>query len=180
MDLLMESAPSPEHRALWAVMRFTGARASETLKLQWGAIHSDRIVFTASTTKTRSTREPLIACRLQEELDRFRCTWEQNQKRPAVSKDLLFPSPGSDTQHLSRQGADKALRRTLVDLGERLPSGVSLHSFRRSLATQMVQGGVSLRTMQRFTGHASVGQLQEYIDVSEADERSALLHLEAN
>lgn len=179
LDLLLDAAPSPEHRALWAVMRFTGSRATETLRLHWGAIHSDRIVFAAATTKTRSTREPLIAPRLREELATYREVWEQKHGRIAKNGELLFLSPGSETQPMSRQAVDKALRKVLAELGDAIPSGVSLHTFRRSLATQMVQGGVSLRTVQRFTGHASVGQLQEYIDVAEADERAALALLES-
>jgi hypothetical protein len=78
---------------------------------------------------------------------------------------------------MSRQAADKALRRALERLGADFPSGVSLHTFRRSLATTMAQGGASLRTVQRFTGHASLGQLQNYIDVAEADEAAALVLL---
>ena len=174
LDLLLKEAPAPEHRALWSVMRFTGSRATETLWLRWGAIHSDRIVFAAATTKTKRTREPLIAPRLSKELKLYSQWWAKKHGRPARNQELLFPSPGSETQPMTRQGVDKALRCTLKRLGEVIPSGVSLHTFRRSLATQMVQGGVSLRTVQCFTGHSSVGQLQEYIDVNEADEVDAL------
>lgn len=174
LDQLFLVAPSPEHRALWSIMRFTGSRTTETLRLHWGAIHSDRIVFAAATTKTRRTREPLIAPRLREELERFRAYWETQHQRPARNGSLLFLSPGSETQAMTRQAADKALRRALAALGPTFPSGVSLHSFRRSLATTMAQRGASLRTVQRFTGHASLGQLQNYIDVAEADEEAAL------
>jgi integrase/recombinase XerD len=174
LDQILDAAPSPEHRTLWAVMRFSGSRATETLRLHWGAIHSDRIVFESGNTKTRRTREPLIATRLRQELDRFRAYWEEQHQRPARNGSLLFISPGSDNQPITRQATDRALRRALKRLGPAFPSGVSLHSFRRSLATTMVQRGASLRTVQRFTGHASLGQLQEYIDVAEADERAAL------
>ena len=37
--------------------------------------------------------------------------------------------------------------------------------------------GASLRTVQRVTGHASLGQLQNDIDVAETDELTALLRL---
>ncbi|MEA5472972.1 tyrosine-type recombinase/integrase [Synechococcus sp. CCY9201] len=174
LDQLIEAAPNPEHRALWSVMRFTGSRTTETLRLHWGAIHSDRIVFAAATTKTRRTREPLIAPRLGVELDQFRLHWEERHRRPARNGSLLFLSPGSENQPMTRQAADKALRRAVAALGPDFPSGVSLHSFRRSLATTMAQRGASLRTVQRFTGHASLGQLQNYIDVAEADEEAAL------
>lgn len=174
LDVLMAAAPSPEHRALWAIMRFTGSRTTETLRLHWGAIHSDRVVFAAPTTKTKQTREPLIGQRLRRELDRFRTYWTLRHQRQAVNGALLFISPGSLNQPITRQAADKALRRALQRLGSGFPTGVSLHTFRRSLATTMAQGGASLRTVQRFTGHASLGQLQEYIDVSESDEAAAL------
>ena len=42
----------------------------------------------------------------------------------------------------------------------------------------MAQRGASLRMVQRFTGHVSLGQLQTYIDVAEADEVAALALLE--
>ena len=174
LDQLMDAAPSPEHRALWAVMRFSGSRVTETLRLHWGAIHSDRIVFAAATTKTGRSREPLIGQRLRAELDDYRRHWEQLHGREARNGALLFPSPNSETQPMTRQAADLALRKTVKDLGARIASGVSLHSFRRSLATTMAQRGASLRTVQRFTGHASLGQLQQYIDVSESDEAAAL------
>ncbi len=41
----------------------------------------------------------------------------------------------------------------------------------------MAQGGASLRTVQSFTGHASLGQLQNTIDAAEADEAAALVLL---
>ncbi len=174
LDQLMDAAPSPEHRALWAVMRFSGSRVTETLQLHWGAIHSDRIVFEATTTKTKRTREPLMGERLRAELDRYRQHWEQLHGREARNGALLFLSPNSETQPMTRQAADLALRKAIKAFGDGFPSGVSLHSFRRSLATTMAQRGASLRTVQRFTGHASLGQLQQYIDVSESDEAAAL------
>lgn len=174
LDLLLDAAPSPEHRALWAVMRFTGSRVTETLRLHWGAVHTDRLVFAAATTKTGKTREPMICSRLRHELEEYRQRWEAKHSRQARNGQLLFLSPGSETQPMTRQAADLALRKTLQALEGRIPSGVSLHSFRRSLATTMAQRGASMRTVQRFTGHASLGQLQNYIDVSESDEAAAL------
>ena len=174
LDLLLDVAPSPVHRALWAVMRFTGSRVTETLHLHWGAIHNDRIVFEAATTKTKRTREPLVGERLHRELEKYRLHWEYMHNQQARNGHLLFLSPNSESQPITRQAADLALRKTLLGLGDAIPSGVSLHSFRRSLATTMAQKGASLRTVQRFTGHASVGQLQNYIEVSESDEVAAL------
>lgn len=174
LDELLAAAPTPAWRCCWAVMRFTGSRISETLALTWGAVHSDRVVFVASTTKTKRTREPLVGPRLSGELEAYRAQWAATHGRQPRSGDLLFPSPNRPGEPLSRAAADLALRRACEALGPGFPSGVSLHSFRRSLATSMAQGGASLKTVARFTGHASLGQLQGYIDVAESEERAAL------
>lgn len=172
MDLLLNAAPSPEQRFLWAVMRFTGSRVTETLRLTWGAIHDDRIVFVKATTKTRTTREPRIGPALQAELQRYRKHWTARFGRDPRPKDLVFPGRFGLGEPMTRQACDLALRQTLNGLD--LPSGISLHSFRRSLATSMAQGGASLKTIQRFTGHARLDQLARYIDVAPHDELAAL------
>lgn len=171
LDQLLDAAPAPDHRALWAVMRWTGSRVSETLALRWGAIHEDRIVFAAKTTKTRTTREPLISPRLRQELEIYRGEWALRYGRRPGSHDWVFPGRWVN-ESLTRQAADKALRTTINGAG--LPSGCSLHSFRRSLATTMANNGTNLKVVARFTGHKSLQQLAAYIDVETRHERAAL------
>jgi integrase/recombinase XerD len=67
---------------------------------------------------------------------------------------------------MSRQAADKALRQTCEALGMQ---GVSTHSFRRSFATSALRRGVDLPTIQRVTGHKSLGSLGHYLEVGEAE-----------
>ena len=174
LDQLLDAAPGPDHRALWAVMRWTGSRVSETLALRWGAIHEDRIVFAKATTKTKATREPLIAPRLQRELLDYRLEWAARFGKQPGPRDWMFPGRWVN-EAMTRQWADKVLRAALN--GGQFPSGCSLHSFRRSLATTMANSGASLKTVCRFTGHRSLQQLAFYIDVSSADERAALAAL---
>lgn len=64
---------------------------------------------------------------------------ELHHQRPTSGSELLFLPPGSETRSISLQAAAKALRQTLERLGEVLPSGVSLHIFRRPLATTMAR-----------------------------------------
>jgi len=174
LDQLLDAAPAPEHRALWSIMRWTGSRVSETLALRWGAIHEERVVFTAASTKTRTTREPLIAPRLQRELLEWRIQWAARHGRHPGPRDWVFPGRWMN-EPMTRQWADRVLRETLN--GGQFPSGCSLHTFRRSLATTMANGGASLKTVCRFTGHRSLQQLAAYIDVATADERAALASL---
>lgn len=172
MDALLQAAPTPEWRFCWQVMRFTGSRVTETLRLTWGAIHSDRIVFVKSTTKTRTTREPRMSDRLAAEADRYRSAWIKRHGREPRSRDLVFPGRYGMGDPLTRQACDLALRQACAAAG--LPSGMSCHTFRRSLATTMCQHGASLMTVARFTGHESLEQLRRYVDVAPSDELSAL------
>ena len=115
----------------------------------------------------------MMAAALHQELHRYQQWWEGTHQAKAKGRRLLFRSPGAESVPMTRQAVDRALRVAVERLG--LPSGVSLHSFRRSLATTMAQRGASLRTVQSFTGHRSLGQLQTYIDITEQDQRAALL-----
>ena len=175
LDLLIDAAPSPEHRAIWSIQRFVGSRIQETLFLSWNCIHEERITFQKKTTKTKETREPLMDPRLKNELEDYRMFWVAKYEKQPSAKEFLFPSRYGTYKSMTRQNADKVLRTTLINSG--LPSGCSLHTFRRSLASQMHRKGVGVKVISKFTGHKSLSQLSEYIDIEQADEMKALAAL---
>lgn len=176
LDLLLDAAPSPAHRCCWSLMRFTGSRATETLRLTWAAVGNSTITFAGSTTKTKRSREVMASDRLQQELSTYRSAWAGQQGREPCSTDLLFPAAANSAAQacMTRQAVDLALRKVCTQLGDALPSGVSLHSFRRSFVTNAANDGASLTAVQSFTGHASLDQLQRYCSVSEAAKRAVL------
>jgi integrase/recombinase XerD len=96
-ELLNELAPN--HRALFAICYYTSCRISEALKLVAEDWVGDRIVFRASTTKTKKTREVKVSAKLKAMLDGV----------DLPSSGYLFP--GRRGGHLSRQAADLALRK---------------------------------------------------------------------
>ena len=63
-DLIIDVAPSPDHREIWSIQRFVGSQIQETLFLSWNSIHEERISFQKKITKTKETREPLMDPRL--------------------------------------------------------------------------------------------------------------------
>jgi integrase/recombinase XerD len=170
LDSLLDAAPSPRHRCLWAIQRWSAARISEALALRWGDINGV-VCFRASTTKTSTTRQVTVSSRLAAELSSYRLAWEAEHGHAPVREELLFPAAGSTTSPMSRQAADKALRVTTRALGF---LGVSTHSFRRSFATGALQRGVALPTIQRVTGHKSLGSLGHYLDVDPAEVAAAI------
>ena len=171
MEALLEAAPSPRYRCLWAIQRWSAGRIGETLALRWGDLNG-KVTYRAANTKTRSTRQVPTAPRLSEELETYRLAWAAEHGHTPAKDEVLFPAMGSTTTPQSRQAADKALRQTCARLGL---EGVSTHSFRRTLATAAVRRGVSLHVIQQVTGHKSLGSLGHYLEADDSEVMAAIV-----
>ena len=55
--------------------------------------------------------------------------------------------------------------------------GVSTHSFRRTALTNMSNAGIGLRIIQEISGHRDLSQLQNYLEVTEAQVLGAVASL---
>ena len=171
LEALLEAAPSPRYRCLWAIQRWTAGRIGETLALRWGDLNGV-VTYRKATTKTKTTRQVPTAPRLMEEIEAYRLAWTQEHGHTPSKEEVLFPALGSTTTPQTRQAADKALRQTCSRLGV---EGVSTHSFRRSLATAAVRRGVALNVVQRITGHKSLGSLGHYLEADESEILAAIV-----
>jgi integrase/recombinase XerD len=150
------------HHLVFQLCYYTAARVGEVVQLRAEDIVAGRIVYRASTTKTKTTRDVAIAPPLAVAL-----------KAVELPKTgYLFP--GRFEGHLTTQAADKALRQVCDYLGI---EGVSTHSFRRSLLTKMHHQGHSLRTLQQITKHSDIGNLAKYLDVGQQEADEALCSL---
>ena len=170
LDQLLDAAPSPRYRALWSIQRWTAGRVGECLALTWGDLNGV-VTFRRANTKTRTTRQVPTAERLASELDAYRRAWTAEHGHQPARNEALVPAKGSTHTPMTRQAADKALRQTCEALGL---EGVSTHSFRRSFATGALRRGVDLPTIQKVTGHKSLGSLGHYLEVDEAEVMAAI------
>lgn len=170
LDALLDAAPSPRHRCLWAIQRWTAGRIGECLALTWGDMNGV-VTFRRATTKTKTTRQVITTGRLETELQTYRAAWAAEHGHQPAKGEALFPAAGSTTTPMSRQAADKSLRATAAGLGL---EGVSTHSFRRSFATGALKRGVDLPTIQQVTGHKSLGSLGHYLEVDAAGVAAAI------
>jgi integrase/recombinase XerD len=170
LDGLLNAAPSPRYRALWAIQRWTASRVSETLALTWADLNGS-ITFRKGNTKTNTTKQVKTGARLEAELQAYRLAWATEHGHNPAKGEALFPAKGSTTSPMSMQAADKALRATCSALGL---EGVSSHSFRRSFCTSALKRGVPMPVIQRVTGHKNLGSLGHYLEVDQADVAAAI------
>lgn len=153
---------NPRNGCLFAICFFTGCRISEAIHLETTDIQRGFIIFRKSITKGKlKTRSIAITPALQRYLDGY------HPPRPGP----MFPGRRTISVFISRNTADKILRKACLDLGI---EGCSTHTFRRSALTYMHNSGIPLRTIQKISGHADLGTLQLYLEVSDEDMKNAL------
>jgi integrase/recombinase XerD len=171
LEALLEAAPSPRYRCLWAIQRWTAGRIGEALALTWGDLNGV-VTYRKATTKTKTTRQVPTSPRLAAEIETYRAAWAAEHGHAPGKEEALFPAPGSTLTPQSRQAADKALRQACARVGL---EGVSTHSFRRTLATDCVRRGVALNVVQQITGHKSLGSLGHYLQADEGEVLAAIV-----
>jgi integrase/recombinase XerD len=156
---------TPRDRCLFAICLFTACRISEALALSTTDIRGGNIVFRKATTKGRLRTRSMA---IHPELKRF-----LQEYKPPKRPGLMFPPGhlGGDNKHLCRARADKIFR----DACARAEiEGASTHSFRRTALSMMSSAGVPLRTIQEISGHADLGTLQRYLEVSPDEVKAAI------
>ncbi len=167
-----------DHRLIYGICRYTGERISAVLKLAPLDVYDLKgnvrpfLTFKGATRKGSrgkpgKTRQVSVSSSLADMLAAYPVD---------LKAQWLFPSPKDPKKHLTHQAADAALRVALdkAGLGDK---GISTHSFRRTLITELSKSGISIRVIQRITGHAKLEQLSDYIEVSEEEMATALENL---
>jgi integrase/recombinase XerD len=148
-----------KYRLLFGICYFTGCRIAEAIQLQRADIGAYSITFRRQTTKTQRTRTVRINPQLAQIM----------AEAGLPESGDLFPSRNGG--HQTTRAADLMLRKYCDYLGIK---GVSTHSFRRTALTHMSGAGVPLRHIQEVSGHTSLGSLQKYLEVSEAQKEEAI------
>ena len=165
LDRFIELLPAGQHRTLGHLLRRTSVRVSEGLKLKWGFILNDVILFSAPITKVKKSRPIPLHPQLKKELN----LWKKSQINPRET-DYVFKGRSSGS-HLTRQAFDLVIRKTCLKMDIQ---GVSTHSFRRSCLTHLNNQRVPLRTIQSISGHSSLSVLEKYLEVREQDRIDAI------
>jgi integrase/recombinase XerD len=158
---------SGEDRLAFQTLLMTGLRESELCWLTWDDVvlepGRECVVVRAKpgfTPKDYEQREVPLPPALAEALRRL--------KRRDV---FVFPArSGGLERHLLRR-LKQAARRAGVE-------GATLHRFRHTYATRLLENGADVVTVQRLLGHSDLETTQQYLNPDVERKRVAVLRLE--
>jgi integrase/recombinase XerD len=160
---------TPRDKAMFALGIYTGLRVSEIVTLRANQLFTEagnvRNVLKVKRKKKKNTVYSDIP--VHEKLKKFLADYYEHSECDI----WLFPSEAAASGHLTRAQAHNILTKAFDPLGL---EDASTHSMRRTCLTLMSRAGVPLRTIQEISGHASLSDLQIYLDVDPDDKRRAI------
>jgi len=172
--LFNEGLTNLRDRTLFAVCLFCAVRINEACTLHTKDVYDRRrrvreaLTFRKSHTKRKlATRTIPVADELRRYLEAYRKEAGPNwlfQGGPYRNWDRpICPDSASRILREAMEGADI--------------EGASTHSLRRTALTLMSDRGVPLRVIQEISGHRSLEQLQEYLEVTPDQVKGAIHNL---
>jgi integrase/recombinase XerD len=152
---LFAAADNLEHRALLMTTYGGGLRVSEVIKLQPCDIDSQRMMIRVVNGKRGKDRYTLLSVRLLEELRAYWRTY-----RPST---WLFPAR-NPTRHFNDDKARVVFNQAKAKAGIRKKG--SIHLLRHCFATNLLEAGVDLPTIQILMGHSSISSTIWYLHLT--------------
>ena len=174
---IFEQIRNPTHAIALQIARYTVERVGAIAQLQVKDVYADparrevlpEITFRANTRKAspsgkQETRQVPVHPILKEKLQLY---------QPPADSRWLFPSPRYSDRPVTRRSMDKWFREALAraNLSHK---GASWHSHRRTGITALNDKSVSVKVIQKITGHKSLGALMRYIEVTPEAVESAI------
>ena len=164
---LIEAAPNLLHRTILMVLYGTGIRRTEASLLKVSDIDSERMVIHVHQGKGSRDRDVPMTPKL---LDILREYWRW--KRPKV---YLFPST-SGHRGVEHPISDKTVWYAVKEAGKRagIQKRIGPHTLRHSFATNLMEAGTDLRTIQLLMGHAHLEDTTVYLHLSQRHLHAAI------
>lgn len=151
---LLRCAAHHEHRIMLTTLYATGLRVGELVRLAVADIDSRRMTILVDRGKGNKQRLVPLSQKLLAELR----TWWRTHRNPT----WLFPNRRtgqplevSTVQRACQQAAARA----------RLRRGVSPHTLRHTFATELLEAGIDLPSIQKMLGHSSLSTTAIYLHV---------------
>jgi site-specific recombinase XerD len=152
---LLAMVPALRERVAMEIAYAAGLRLNEVLHLKLTDIDSQKMLIRVEQGKGKVDRNVMLGASLLESL---RAYWKESKPRV-----WLFPGH-PPTRPLHATVIQRAF--IVAKQAARITTPVSFHSLRHSFATQLLESGVNLRTIQALLGHRGLGTTQRYTHVA--------------
>ena len=163
---LIDGASNLKHRTMLMVLYATGLRRAELARLKVSDIDSKLMVIHVREGKGQRDRDLPMTEKL---LGALREYWRWSR-----SKVYLFPSPWSPSDReepITPKSIYHACKEAAARAG--LTKRIGPHTLRHSFATQLLDSGADLRTIQYLLGHSSLKHTEVYTHLSQRHMRAA-------
>lgn len=160
-----------QDRALFGVCLFSACRINEACTLKTKDIYDIKSQVRRYLTIRKGSTKGKLASRTIPIISDLRLLLTKHY--PDAGQVYLFPGR-FDSSHIDPDSAARILRKACRAVGI---EGVSTHSFRRTALTNMSNAGIPLRVIQKISGHRDLGQLQEYLEVTDEQVLGAITSL---
>jgi len=160
---ILDAADKPKYHAALAVAYATGLRSSEIVQLTMADIDSDRMIIHINQGKGDKDRYALLSPEL---LKILRQWWRTAYAQGKILKSgWLFPGKKPDVPMTTRQ-LNRVCHYAVNSAG--IDKRVSLHTFRHSFATHLLEQKVDIRIIQVLLGHKKLNTTALYSQVATA------------
>jgi len=169
--LFNQGLATSRDRALFGVCLFTACRINEACTLQVMDVYDTAARIRPYLMIRKGNTKRKLATRTIPVINDLRALLSSYS--PAKEQKYMFPGR-YDGSHINPDSAARILRKACHLVGL---EGVSTHSFRRTALTNMSNAGIELRVIQEISGHKDLSQLQNYLEVAEAQVLGAVASL---
>jgi integrase/recombinase XerD len=147
-------------RALFELVYSSGLRVSEAVTLDLDDVFFDEAVL---RVRGKGSKERLVPFGDEAE-KRLKRYLEDSRPRLSKGKTSQAFFIGRNGRRLSRKGIWKNYKTAASMIG----TSSKLHTLRHSFATELLEGGADLRSVQELLGHADLSTTQVYTHVNTA------------
>ena len=166
---LIGAVKKVQNRVFFQTIYLLGLRLQEASHLQVGDIDAKRRLVHVHLGKGARDRYVPLPDRL---LPVLRDYWRTHRDPKWIFPTIDRKCSQSTGQPLRRAGVQACINVVVKDL-QWAKRGVSIHTLRHSYATHLLEGGVNLRTIQKYLGHSSLTTTMIYLHLTTQGEEQA-------
>ena len=152
------SACSPDIRSIIIFARHTGLRRGEIFKLKWDDIDWDNKRITICARKNNTSMIIPIKEIIYNMLKRI---------STSVTSEYIFPGNNGKRRYTVRSGFVAACKRAKIN-------NLRFHDLRHTFASDLINSGADLRTVQALMGHKNIVSTIRYVHPTERHMRKVI------